>query len=228
MMSEGSSTQRDQPRRTRVSTGLKVAGLVVAIAVFWWLATSTPAASPRLAESDSSSSAAARHAAPTRGSSGRTRLSTLGTVAEHSEPDPVRTSDEAPSFGLDHHHSQAPSHVYPREQGPVTELAQRFASESRGPNSEANELRVRAPFAAVPTIPPALVPSFECRRSVCRTELRWSFDLGASYTAALMRAVGKPAAPYGVEEAGEPDADGFRPVVLYIGLGSAQGEAAED
>jgi hypothetical protein len=73
-------------------------------------------------------------------------------------------------------------------------------------------------FAELVEIPRALVPSFECRRSVCRTELRWTPEYGRAYTAALIRAVSKDALPLGIEDAGPRDAEGLHPVVVYIAL----------
>ena len=192
-----------------------VLGLVVALPLFWWLAASSPYKAPEIAATDGSSSAPQAEAGTARAPAVHSSTPTLAAASESPAAPPAKR--EAPSGATDHHH-HLPSDVFPQRQGPVAELAQRFAGESRGPSSEANEARLAAPFAAVPTIAPELVPSFECRRSVCRAELRWDAHLGASYTAAIMRAVGKPAAPFGIDEAGPPDADGYRPVVLYIGL----------
>jgi hypothetical protein len=110
-----------------------------------------------------------------------------------------------------------PSALAPKTQGPVAELSQRFAGESRGPDSEQDEARIRAAFVD-PTIPPTLLRSVECRRSVCRTELRWSEEHRAGYVLGLTRAVGDFAVPVGIEGAGPIDTDGLRPVVVYIRL----------
>lgn len=189
-------------------------GIAITIAVMGWQTTRSSGAPESAMRTGSSapppSYAAARDAPVDRGSA---------SAPEAARTVPAAAPTAHVSHGAGgHHHGPVPSNLYPRRQGPVAELAQRFAGESRGPGASADEARLRAPFARVPTIPPALVPSFECRRSVCRAELRWEVHLGASYNAALMRAVGRPAASFGIEEAGEPDADGYRPVTVYIGL----------
>ncbi len=193
---------------------LKVGSVGIAIAVIGW----QTAGSPRVPEAAMPPDSSATPPGPAATQDAQVdRTSASAPEAEPAVPAAAPTAHV--SHGADgRHHGHVPSNLYPRPQGPVKELARRFAGESRGPSAAADEARLRAPFARVPTIPPALVPSFECRRSVCRAELRWEVHLGASYTAALMRALGKPAAPFAIEEAGEPGADGYRPVTVYIGL----------
>jgi hypothetical protein len=105
----------------------------------------------------------------------------------------------------------------PQRQGPVEELSQRFASESRGDSSEREDARVKAAFVD-PQIPSSLLENVECRRSVCRLQLRWSPQHDPGYVLGLTRAVGSFSAPLGIEEPGPADANGLRPLVVFFEL----------
>lgn len=113
--------------------------------------------------------------------------------------------------------AKAATAVVPTRQGPVDELAKRFAGESRGDSSTEQDARVRAAFVD-PAIPPEMLHSVECRRSVCRAELRWTAQHDVGYVLGLTRAVGSLSAPLGIEAPGAPDDSGARPLVVYFGL----------
>jgi hypothetical protein len=60
----------------------------------------------------------------------------------------------------------------PEAYGPLDEYKTRWANESRGAESSANEQYFRKLFD-VPNIPPALIHDVSCRRSMCKLELSW-------------------------------------------------------
>jgi hypothetical protein len=194
-----------------MSTAVKVGILVLALIAVWWLAIS-PVPTPHEPAAVSGSGAMPiRAVAPVAGQA----------AVAHAEPAPPKPV-EAPSAPVEAAPTQAeapsttkPHETPPTRQGPVEELARRFAGESRGASSDADDKRVRDAFTD-PTIPPSLLHSAECRRSVCRVELRWSPKDDVAYVLGLTRAVGSFSAALGIEGAGEPNADGVRPLVVYF------------
>jgi len=176
--------------------------LSLAVLLFWWLAISSPTSSPDVAASAGSSAPA-----PNEPSVAPALVAprTAEKPKSIDEPTVQRTAAEPSSAKA------------PQRQGPVAELSQRFSSESRALSSAEDEAQVRAAYVD-PAIPPMLLRSVECRRSVCRAELRWSAEHEAGYVLGLTRAVGKYVVPVGIESAGPAEADGHRPVVVYIGL----------
>lgn len=188
----------------------KLALLGAALLAIWWLAVSSPE-SP----SDAEDFAAAGSAAPVQAA----RAEPPAAATEAAEP-AAEAKPEPPSAA----NTPAPDRakpvvnaLLPQRQGPVDELSKTFASESRGEGSAPEEARVKEAFVD-PQIAKALLHSAECRRSVCRLELRWSAERDPGYVLGLTKAVGSFSAPLGVEEPGPADAQGQRPLVVYFGL----------
>jgi hypothetical protein len=99
--------------------------------------------------------------------------------------------------------------------GPVTELKHRFNNESRSSASGQLESQVKALFAD-PNVPPELLDSVLCRRTVCKINLRWTADrmVGYVYVSGYLRRDFDP--QIGVSPALENDASGARPIELYL------------
>jgi hypothetical protein len=201
------------PEQANVSLLWKLTlGAAVLLAI-WWLAVSSP--TPPSEVPESAAAAADVPVAP----AARAEAAAQTTPAPPAV-DPAREPTQPPSAApaaAPAQPSAAPSAPVPQKQGPVEELSRRFAGESRGSSSEQDEGRVRAAFTH-PEIPASVLRRVECRRSVCRADLRWSADHDAAYVLGLTHAVGTFSAPVGFEAAGDADADGHRPLVVYFGL----------
>jgi hypothetical protein len=198
-----------------MSTGVKIGLLALALIAVWWLAMS-PVPPPQ-----EPAAVSGRGAMPIRAVAPVAGQAAIAHAEPAEEPSPAATA-QAPSAATqdapsarDDRGTSTPHATAPMRQGPVEELAKRFAGESRGATSDADDKRVREAFTD-PTIPPALLHSAECRRSVCRVELRWSTQTDVGYVLGLTRAVGSFSAALGIEGAGEPDAEGVRPLVVYF------------
>jgi type IV secretory pathway VirB10-like protein len=188
--------------RPALWTGL----LAVAVVALWWMATSRPQdvdvrdtefqpvpASPAPPAADKS-----LPEAPVPSKPAAAPAPPAKQAPESEQPEPVGSN-------------------LPQQQGPVDELARRFAGESRGHDSQHAEANARKAFTD-PTIPPDMLRTIECRRSVCRAELRWSEQSNNGYVLGLTRAVGSYSAALGIAQPGEPEADGRRSVVTYWSL----------
>jgi hypothetical protein len=193
----------------------------VAALAAWWLAMTPPAVLEQVSAPPSGAAGEQRTLAPADPSKPAEQASPL--TGEQRSPSPSPRTDEqqrsaaGPEPEVAQHMPAANTPAVPTRQGPVDALAKRFAGESRGASSETEDARVRAAFSD-PAIPTDMLRTVECRRSVCRAELRWSAQHDAAYVLGLTRAVGTFSAPLGVEEAGAPDGDGARPLVVYFGL----------
>ena len=192
----------------------KLAALGAALLAIWWLAMSAPEDPSEVEDF----AAAGAPASPTReepAEAPRDEPPKAEKAAQPSEPvapaaapaDPAAPDRAKPTVIA----------VLPQRQGPVDELSNTFASESRGEGSAPEEARVKEAFVD-PQIAKALLHSVECRRSVCRLELRWSPERDPGYVLGLTKAVGNFSSPLGVDEPGPADAQGQRPLVVYFGL----------
>jgi hypothetical protein len=192
----------------------KLALLGAALLAIWWLAVSSPE-SP----SDDEEFAAAESgaAAPVQAAAEPTPAEPPAAATEGAEPGHVPPPPTAASTPAPDRAKPVVNALLPQRQGPVAELSKTFASESRGEGSAPEEARVKEAFVD-PQIAKALLHSAECRRSVCRLELRWSPERDPGYVLGLTKAVGNFSAPLGVEEPGPADAQGQRPLVVYFGL----------
>ena len=211
---------RGRSGRPGASWPLKLVVLSLAMFVLCWQAMTSP-------DSEAESTLAAGHEASSRpiqpaaahtpvdpgDAHGREAAPATERTAISPQPRPDIIAAVQPA-------SPAPDPRAPRRQGPVAELSQRFASQSRGPHSDEDEARVRAVFAD-PDVPSTLLEQVECRQNVCRLAMRWSADRQSAYVLALTRAVGEIAVPVGIEGAGQIEADGLYPLVTYFGLGRA-------
>jgi len=213
----------DSPRSRRsgessVPLLAKLAALGAVLLAIWWLAVSSPedpseaedfaaAGAPALPSLREPAQAPAAHAEEPKAEKGA-EPPREPAAADPTAPAPMPTPDRA---------KPAVTAVLPQRQGPVDELSNTFASESRGEGSAPEEARVKEAFVD-PQIPKALLHSVECRRSVCRLELRWSPERDPGYVLGLTKAVGSFSSPLGVEDPGPADAQGQRPLTVYFGL----------
>lgn len=197
-----------------MSTAVKVGALLLALIAVWWLAMS-PLPAPREPAAVSGSGALPiRAVAPVAGQAAVVAHAEQPPAAPAEQPSAPAQEAPTPTQALS---NMKPHETPPMRQGPVEELAKRFAGESRGETSDADDKRIREAFTD-PTIPPELLHGAECRRSVCRVELRWSPQTDVAYVLGLTRAVGSFSAALGIEGAGEPDSSGVRPLIVYFSL----------
>ncbi len=191
----------------------KLAALGAVLLAIWWLAVSSPedpsegedfaAAGAPASPARESAQAPAAHAEQPKAEE-----AAEPAAADPAAPTPTPAPDRAkPTVNA----------VLPQRQGPVDDLSNTFASESRGEGSAPEEARVKEAFVD-PQIPKALLHSVECRRTVCRLELRWSPERDPGYVLGLTKAVGSFSAPLGVDDPGPADAQGQRPLTVYFGL----------
>ena len=214
------SPPRDNSGRPGASWPVKLIVLGLAMFVLWWQAMTSPTgeAESTLAASHDASSRPIQLAAahtPVDPSDAHARETAPATEKTAVSPPPRPDVMAAVQPAI-----PAPDPRAPRRQGPIAELSQRFASQSRGPHSDEDEARVRAVFAE-PDVPSTLFEQVECRQNVCRLAMRWHPDRHSAYVLALTRAVGELAVPVGIEGAGLIEADGLYPLVTYFGLGRA-------
>lgn len=200
-----------------MSTGVKIALLALALIVVWWVAMSPVPERHDHAAVSGSVAMPIRAVAPLAGKAAAAPAHVEEPEPpEHEEPNQPAPSraPEAPSAATAE--PAAPANL-PTRQGPLEELVERFANESRGPNSDADDARVREAFSD-PAIPSTLLQSAECRRTVCRVALRWTPETDAAYVLGLTRAVGTFSAAVAIEGAGQPESDGTRPLVVLFSL----------
>lgn len=191
----------------------KLAALGAVLLAIWWLAVSSPE-EPSEAEDFAAAGAVA---APTLEPAQAPAVHAEQPKAdEAAEPAAVDPAAPAPAPTPDRPKPTVNA-VLPQRQGPVDELSNSFASESRGEGSAPEEARVKEAFVD-PQIAKALLHSVECRRTVCRLELRWSPERDPGYVLGLTKAVGSFSSPLGVEAPGPADAQGQRPLTVYFGL----------
>lgn len=202
-----------------MSTGVKVALLGLVLIAVWWLAISPV---PERHDAADDAAVSGRVAMPVRAVA---PLAGKAAAAPAEPPEPTANTmntakeeaPEAPNAPSAPEPEPAVQANLPTRQGPLEELVERFASESRGPNSDADDLRVRNAFTD-PEIPATLLQSAECRRTVCRVTLRWTPETDAAYVLGLTRAVGTFSAAVAIEGAGQPESDGTRPLVVLFSL----------
>lgn len=105
----------------------------------------------------------------------------------------------------------------PEASGPLRQLAQQYASESRAAESSAREAQLHA-LLSTPNIPAELIDSLTCRRSICKLELRWTPRRRLGYVVvfeSLKRLYDQRVA---VEPAAAVAADGSHPLSLYVAV----------
>jgi len=209
----------DSPRSRRsgessVPLLAKLAALGAVLLAIWWLAVSTPE-DPSEGE-DFAAAGAPASPTPTEPAQAPAAHAEQPKTEEAAEP-PGTPAATAPITPAPDRAKPTVNAVLPQRQGPVDDLSNTFASESRGEGSAPEEARVKEAFVD-PQIPKSLLHSVECRRTVCRLELRWSPERDPGYVLGLTKAVGSFSAPLGVEEPGAADAQGQRPLTVYFGL----------
>jgi len=186
--------------------------LGIALGGAWWMALATiePERSPNARDeraNDAESDLAP--AQPAIAELGRAPSVAAATAPDAGRPEPAAPAPSSPGLGPERGSSN-----FPQRQGPVTELSQRFAGESRADKSHAIEASVRSAFSD-PIIPSDMLRAIECRRSVCRAQLHWSEQSNTGYVLGLTQAVGSYSAAVGIEAPGAADADGRYPLVVY-------------
>lgn len=104
----------------------------------------------------------------------------------------------------------------PEAYGPLDEYKKRWANESRGADSSANEQHFRT-LLDVPNVPPALIHDISCRRSMCKLELSWRPELRLGFVVTLESSKQLYDKRVAVEP-GTREADGSYLTKLYIRL----------
>jgi hypothetical protein len=104
----------------------------------------------------------------------------------------------------------------PEAQGPVDRLKQQFASEPRDSAAAAIESRAQAAFRD-PAIPPGVLASVLCRKTICKFEIRWTEDHNTAYMLGLSRLLPDLSTDLAITPAGPRDATGAIPVEVYWG-----------
>jgi hypothetical protein len=194
----------------------KLAALGAVLLAIWWLAVSSPE-DPTEAEDFAAAGAPAAPSAPEPAQAPAAHTQPPKAEEAAGPPGEPAAADPAAPAPTPDRAKPTVNAVLPQRQGPVDELSNTFASESRGEGSAPEEARVKEAFVD-PQIPKALLHSVECRRSVCRLELRWSPERDPGYVLGLTKAVGSFSSPLGVEDPGPADAQGQRPLTVYFGL----------
>lgn len=218
-MFRASETQRSsRSGESSIPLLAKIAALGAALLALWWLAVSAPEAPPQELEDFAAAGAVAAPNLPEPVHQEQTPPTPEPPVQEEgAEPstapaEPATAQAPAPDRPQPNLNA-----VLPQRQGPVDELSKTFASESRGEGSAPEEARIKEAFVD-PQISKALLHSVECRRTVCRLELRWSPERDPGYVLGLTKAVGSFSAPLAIEEPGPADPQGQRPLTIYFGL----------
>lgn len=62
----------------------------------------------------------------------------------------------------------------PEQSGPLTELKNQYASESRSADSSATEAKLRTLISEARNVPSELVQGISCRRSICKLDMLWT------------------------------------------------------
>ena len=104
----------------------------------------------------------------------------------------------------------------PEEYGPLAEYKKRYQTESRGPDSSANEKHFRK-LLDVPNIPPELLQDVSCRRSMCKLAMAWRPERRLGYVVTVESSKNLYNKRVAVEP-GERQGDGSYLTNVYIRL----------
>jgi|GEM_PF-3313751 len=167
---------------TNARRGMVVLGLVATVFIAWlsW------AWSPSVDQDDQTDEPIARDEAGEAAPAPTSVVSQApaAPVAKVSLPAPKAPAPapEAPDASLLHQPERIPTpHPMsldqtkpPEQSGPLAELKNQYASESRSADSSATESKLRGLIAESRNVPSELVQNISCRRSVCKLDLQWT------------------------------------------------------
>lgn len=104
------------------------------------------------------------------------------------EPEPAQAPEPTAAEAQPSDPHDMPDIPRPERMGPVDELEQRFRTEPRSSSAAELEKQITDVFRAG-DLPPELMKSVLCRRTVCRIETRWTPARAEAFLGALMRVV---------------------------------------
>jgi hypothetical protein len=107
------------------------------------------------------------------------------------------------------------------QEGPAKELREKFESESRDTTASETERQLKEAFEGAQG-ETDLFKTVECRRTVCRVQLRWSSLRVAPYLAAIKRAQPLFQPPMAASATAPEDSDGIQPLDVYLKRTSGQ------
>lgn len=103
----------------------------------------------------------------------------------------------------------------PSRMGPVDELKAAYESDVRDAEAPETEQRIRAHFDQV-DVPPELVRSISCVKTVCKLELRLSAGLKEAYMVAMMNLVSHVSQEIAMEPVGPDENQVVLPIDVYV------------
>jgi hypothetical protein len=103
----------------------------------------------------------------------------------------------------------------PEKIGPVAELKAAYQSEPRDPEAGATEERIRGHLKQE-DIPPQLVRSVSCVKSVCKLEMNWTSDERHGYMIAMMTLISHIGQQVAADPVGNDDGQAVHPIDVYV------------
>lgn len=169
----------------------------------------SPVAPPPAPSQPPTAAKPANAAQPTAAEVPRRQAPAVSAEGEGSAPAPERATTP---------HPMALEQARPPEQaGPLRELKQQYAGQSRSAASSTLEAQLRARLAT-PNIPPALIDALSCRRTICKLELRWTPTRRLGYVVVFQSLKQLYDQRVAVEPAPGPADDASLPVSLYVAV----------
>lgn len=158
--------------------GMMVLGLAATVCIAWlsW------AWSPRVDRIDQTDEPAASEAVE----AGPPMQPEPAPAAKQSPPAPQPKAPEPPPPASEDAPVQEPERIPtphlmsldqtkpPEQSGPLSELKNQYASESRSAASSATEDKLRELLSEARNVPSELVQGISCRRSICKLDLQWT------------------------------------------------------
>jgi len=159
---------------------------------------------------------------------------TVAAPVEPAAPSDVTRTEPTPAPGDP---SQPPDETQlppPEKSGPVDELKQQFASEPRDSGATVFEKQIETAFKSS-DVPPQLLGSVLCHRTVCRVQTRWTparaMGFMAAFTRLMMGPDGRPSGTFdggiAVSPEGEADQHGELAVDVYLKRLTPEQQAAQ-
>lgn len=103
----------------------------------------------------------------------------------------------------------------PEKIGPVAELKAAYESDPRDPEAGATEERIRGHLKQ-DEIPPGLVRSVSCVKSVCKLEMNWKSDERHGYMIAMMTLISHIGQQVAADPVGNEDSQAVHPIDVYV------------
>jgi hypothetical protein len=195
----------DNPRHMRV---VVISASLLALGLVWWLAVREPERPADVTTAPESEAGPALVAVAGGASPAR-----VPEPVPEAEPKPLAEPAVAPAE-LPRTAPPAATATPPQKEGPVEELAERFAHEPRDSDAASVEANVQAVFLAL-HMRPDMLKSVLCRESLCRLELRWRPERSLDYMTVMTRLTLELAAPFAIRPAEQADPDGALPLEVY-------------